>query len=250
MKKGVLIFSILLLGTAVGARAQGPVIAAKAEQILRQASQTLAGAQTLSLRADVTVDEVTGTGQKLQHGGVVKVRARRPDRVIAEHDGDRFHRKIAYDGKSVIVYDVGQELYGTFAAPNTIDAMLAAAKQKFGVNFPLGEVIVAKPVDQLLPSIESGLYLGLAKVEGRSCHHLAFSQAAVDWQMWIEDGPTPLLRKIVVTYKSRPQAPQFTAVIHEWELGKPLADDVFKLQIPKTASKIEFAAPASTEVKP
>lgn len=251
-KRWIMAVSLLLLATALGAWAEEQaVIAPRAEQLLRQASQTLAAAQTLTLRADVTVDEVAGTGQKLQRSGAVSISVRRPDRVLAEHDGDRYHRKLLYDGKAVTVFDVRQELWASFEAPNTIDAMLGFAKEKFGVVFPLGQVIVARPVDQMIPTIESGLYLGLAKVEGRQCHHLAFSQAAVDWQLWVEDGPTPLIRKLVVTYKTLPQSPQFTAVIHAWEFGKTLPENTFKLQIPQTASRIDFATPgATTGVKP
>jgi hypothetical protein len=175
---------------------------------------------------------------------------RRPDRVLADHDGDRFQRRFAYDGKSMTILDVGQSLYASFEAPPTIDGMLAHARQKFGVLLPLGEVIVAKPVEKMLPNIESGLYLGLHKIGGIPCHHLAFTQAAVDWQLWVEDGPKPFLRKLVVNYKTQPQSPQFTALFTAWDFGSQYPDDKFKLEIPKDASKIDFIAqPATNEVK-
>jgi len=230
--------------------AENAAIAPRAEEILRAVTGALAAAQNLSFRAEVTVDEVAGTGQKLQRGGVVDVRVRRPDRVYAEHDGDSFHRKFAYDGTSMTILDVGQGLYASFEAPPTIDGMLALARQKFGVRLPLGEVIVAKPVDSILPNIESGLYLGTAKIGGITCHHLAFTQAAVDWQLWVDDGPAPLLRKIVVTYKSQPLSPQFTAIFTKWDLASPATDGTFKLEIPKDASKIDFIVePGANEVK-
>jgi hypothetical protein len=225
-------------------------IAPRAEEILRAVTGALASAQSLSFRAEVTVDEVAGTGQKLQRGGVVDVSVRRPDRVYADHDGDRFHRKFVYDGKTMTILDVGPNLYASFDAPPTIDAMLAFARQKFGVMLPLGEVIVAKPIEAMLPNIESGLYLGTARVGGVTCHHLAFTQAAVDWQIWVEDGPKPLLRKFVVNYKTQPQSPEFTAVFTKWDLATPLADGAFKLELPKDASKIDFIVePGANEVK-
>lgn len=231
--------------------ADNPAIAPRAEEILRSATGALAAARHLSFRAEVTVDEVAATGQKLQRGGVVSVSVRRPDRVYAEHDGDSFHRKFVYDGRTMTIFDVGQSLYASFDAPPTIDTMLAFARQKFGVVLPLGEVIVAKPVDTMLPNIESALYLGLHKVDGVPCHHLAFTQAAVDWQLWVEDGPTPLLRKLVVNYKTQPQSPQFTAVFTKWDLATPVADAAFKLELPKDATKIDFIVePAANEVKP
>ncbi|MFA6957278.1 MAG: DUF2092 domain-containing protein [Thermoanaerobaculia bacterium] len=230
--------------------AESAAIAPRAEEILRAVTGALASAQNLSFRAELTVDEVAGTGQKLQRGGIVDVLVRRPDRVYAEHDGDRFHRKFVYDGKTMTILDVGPSLYASFDAPPTIDGMLAFARKQFGVMLPLGEVIVAKPVESMLPNIESGLYLGTAKIGGVTCHHLAFTQAAVDWQLWVDEGPKPLLRKLVVNYKTQPQSPQFTALFTQWDLERPLNDEVFKLELPIDASKIDFiVAPGANEVK-
>jgi len=244
---------VLIASTALAAPAfagENAAIAPRAEELLRAVTGALAAAQNLSFRAEVTVDEVAGTGQKLQRGGVVEVSVRRPDRVVAEHDGDRFHRKFVYDGKTMTIFDMGPNLYASFDAPPTIDGMLAFARQKFGVLLPLGEVIVAKPVDSMLPNIESGLYLGTAKIGGVICHHLAFTQSAVDWQLWVDDGPKPLLRKLVVNYKTQPQSPQFTAVFTKWDLATPVADGTFKLELPKDASKIDFIVePGANEVK-
>ena len=243
------ILATVLAGSAIAG--DNPAVAPRAEELLRAATGALATAQSLSFRAEVTIDEVAATGQKLQRGGVVNVTARRPDRVYAEHDGDSFHRKFVYDGRSMTIFDVGQSLYASFDAPPTIDAMLAHARAKFGVVLPLGEVLVAKPVEKMLPTIESGLYLGLARIDGIACHHLAFTQAAVDWQLWIEDGPRPLLRKLVVNYKTQPQSPQFTAVFTSWDLATPARDEAFKLELPNDATKIDFLVePAASEVKP
>ena len=54
---------------------------------------------------------------------------------------------------------------------------------------------------------------------GKRCHHLAFAQEHVDWQVWIEDGAQPLVRKFVITYKDEPGAPQYTAIFFDWKLN-------------------------------
>ena len=40
------------------------------------------------------------------------------------------------------------------------------------------------------------------------CHHLAFEQATIDWQLWIDAGKDPLPRKLVITYKTEDEVPQ------------------------------------------
>ena len=59
---------------------------------------------------------------------------------------------------------------------------------------------------------------------GVNCHHLAFTQENVDWQVWIQDGPQPFIRKFVITHKNEPGAPEFTALITHWDLTQRIAD--------------------------
>ena len=49
-------------------------------------------------------------------------------------------------------------------------------------------------------------------MNGRSCRTLAFVEKDIDWQIWIENGPQLTPCKLVITYKTQPAQPQFTAV--------------------------------------
>ena len=69
----------------------------------------------------------------------------------------------------------------------------------------------------MIENVQSGYLVGARPVNGTACHHLAFSQEAIDWQIWIEDGPMPLPRRLVLTYKDEPGAPQYRAEF-TWEL--------------------------------
>ena len=55
-------------------------------------------------------------------------------------------------------------------------------------------------------------FLWLSKVQGQLCHHLAFRQEDIDWQIWIENGPTPLPRKFLITDK-KAKGLQVTALL-------------------------------------
>lgn len=52
-----------------------------------------------------------------------------------------------------------------------------------------------------------------------ACQHLFFQGKDVDWQIWIEDSPESLPRKLVITEKKQLAAPQFTAVLGDWKTG-------------------------------
>jgi hypothetical protein len=86
--------------------------------------------------------------------------------------------------------------------------------------------------------VQTGTYYGLAPVLGYSCHHLAFTQENIDWQVWIQDGPQPLIRKFVITHKNEPGAPEFSAVITQWNLTDRIADSDFVFEPPAGALKI------------
>jgi len=72
--------------------------------------------------------------------------------------------------------------------------------------------------------VENGRYFGVDSVLGYNCHHLAFTQDNIDWQVWIEDGPLPLIRKFVITHKNEPGEPEFTALIKSWDFSDRIAD--------------------------
>jgi hypothetical protein len=62
----------------------------------------------------------------------------------------------------------------------------------------------------------------------------------VDWQIWLEDGPRPLPRKVVITYKESAGHPQYTSLLSNWNLSADVPDSAFAATIPKDAKKVEF----------
>ncbi len=67
--------------------------------------------------------------------------------------------------------------------------------------------------------VQRGEYLGIHEAAGVPCHHLAFEQATIDWQLWIDAGKDPLPRKLVITYKTEDEVPQYTRDHPEVESG-------------------------------
>ncbi len=80
----------------------------------------------------------------------------------------------------------------------------------------------------------------MSEVDGRPCHHLAFGQEHIDWQLWIEDGDRPLPRKLVVIYKNDPGVPRYTVRLTRSTLEDELPDEGFEAVIPEESTPIEF----------
>jgi hypothetical protein len=138
-------------------------------------------------------------------------------------------------------------LFGTVPVPDTIDKLLDAASDKFGIIFPLEDLLVNDPYASAMEGIKGGAYFGEVNVLGTPCRHIAFSTDTVDWQLWIQDGPNPLPRKLVITYKQEATAPQFTAIFSDWKLKSGLPDKTFVFTPPKGSAKIEILPAADTE---
>ena len=230
-------------------QAKPPKIEPKALEILKQMCDYLKGLQQFSCQAEITEDLLLTTGQKIQLGKTVEVSVRRPDRMRAETQGDADNRQMIYDGKTITLLDRSRNVYTTIDAPPEIDAALNHAIQAFNLRAPLADLIYTKAYENLTGGVSSGFYSGLHKVQGVPCHHLAFRQKDIDWQIWIEDGPTPLPRKFLIT-DTKAKGLQFTALFSKWNTSPQLEDALFTFVPPEKAEKIELrpaTAPAGAK---
>ena len=71
----------------------------------------------------------------------------------------------------------------------------------------------------------------------------------VDWQIWIEQGTSPLPRKLLITSIKEPGQPQYTAVMN-WTLSPLLDDELFAFVPPKNAQPITLAPLGGTGAGP
>jgi hypothetical protein len=234
----------LLLGGPL--RAEPPAIDPEASDVLRRMSDHMRSLEQFSFRSETTSDEIlVPTGQRLQFANDVDVFVRRPNRLRADSQGDLQSRRLYYDGTSVTLHGVEENLYASTAAPPTIDATMTFLLDELGLDAPLADFIFHDPYAVLTENATGGLYAGLHYVRGVLCHHLAFTQDDIEWQLWVEAGDSPLPRKLVITSKQEEGSPQFTAVLLHWNPSRKLDDGIFRFEPPEGAEQIEFLRPTS-----
>jgi hypothetical protein len=73
-----------------------------------------------------------------------------------------------------------------------------------------------------------------------TCDHLAFRAEGLDWQIWTQEGPQPLPRRIVITTLDVPNAPQFTVTVTRWSLEPKFDPDTFRFTPPAGVRQIEL----------
>ena len=210
----------------------------EADQVLKRASQYLISATQFKFDADKTIDVVLDSGQMIQLSDTTRISVSRPDKILAQSTGDTTNEQIWYDGKTLSVWSPEQNSYATIDVPNTIDKMMDYVVEKYGAALPLADLVVSDPYKSATQRVRSGHYLGLHYVGDLKCHHLAFRQEGLDWQVWIEAGDKPLPRKLVITYKELPGHPQFTAIFDKWDMSPRLSDSLFTFKVPLGAKKV------------
>lgn len=233
-------------GTVFAADTPASNIDPAADSLLKATCAKLTAQKSYFFKAEVWEDDVVN-GHKVATTKTVETRVRRPDRLQIEIRSPKRSRGWWYDGKTLTLLDRVTNLYGSVAVPETIDEVLDTLNEMFGINFPLEDLIVNDPYASASAAIKGGVYFGKVTILGTPCEHIAFSTDQVDWQLWIEDGPNSLPRKLVITYKQEATAPQFTAIFSDWKLSGDYSDTTFVFTPPKDAAKIEILPTTDTE---
>jgi hypothetical protein len=241
MKRQIWTLLGLLSSLCVVAAAQVPgKIDARAGQLLRAACQFLADTPSFSLTAEVWREHIGDSGEKLQFTRQVDMEVKRPGHLHMEIKSGYTDRGFWFDGKNLNILDRKRNLFSSTAFPGNIDSMLDAAHDRFGIDLPLADLALSNPYENAVAQVSSGRYLGHSTAMGFACHHLAFVQENIDWQVWIDEGPRPLIRKFVITHKDQPGAPEFTGLIRGWNLLDRISDIAFEFEPPAGAMKVEL----------
>lgn len=239
----ILVLLVLLLGTAGLAPAQeaqqDTAVDPRVDEILGQTSDLLAESSSFAFKAEEIIDEVLDSGFKAELSHIRAIAIRRPGRMVTNVDGDTAQRSAWFDGKTVTVLDRKHNRYAVVDTPDDIDEMLDYVAEEFDIVFPLADILHSDVYGSLTERAEYTGYLGIHQVESIPCHHLAFANEWLEWQLWIQAEGSPLPRKIVITYMDEPGEPKYTARFLSWNLSPKLEDDLFVFEAPEGAHKME-----------
>lgn len=248
-QKPILCLGVLLAIAAccaVGASAQpGAAQPAKAaiepaaDELLHKMSEKLASAKQFTLAGKRTMDAAMAPGRPINLSITCELSLMRPNKIMARMTGDGTQRAFFYDGAHVTLFDKKTNVYATVDGAGTIDAMLDGLQEKYGFTPPLTDFLVQDPYADLTRNVQSGRVQGREAVDGTECHHLAFTQEQVDWDLWL--GTDDLLpHKFVLVQKNLPGKPRLEAVIGKWDLAPKFEAETFAFNPPQGAEKIEM----------
>jgi hypothetical protein len=224
----------------------GPEIDRTSERVLLDACGYLRSANRFSVKADVSYEDILTDGTRVEYHREANVVLERPNHLRIDSESDKGRRLFFYDGKTVTVYHPDDHVYAVFAAPSTIDAMIDAAETR-GVSMPASDLLMNHPCQALGDHLQTGTYAGRHYLDGNWYHHLLLATDAVDVQLWVTDGEAPEIRKLVITYTTKPGEPQYRALLRDWDFDSAIDSSTFTFTPPADARKVAFRAADATQ---
>lgn len=225
---------------ALAVQAQPAGIDPEAQRLLKASTDFLASQKQFSAETRNTLEIVLKSGQKVEFNHQARLSVQRPNKLSAKRTGDLVDQVFVYDGKSLTLYNPQDKAYAQVAAPDTLEGMLDFARTQLDIVAPAGDLLDKNAYGILMDGLTDGFVVGKAVIEGARCDHLAFRAPHVDLQIWVQEGAQPLPRKMVITTRDLPNAPQFGVTITKWNLKPTFGAQTFSFTPPAGAKKVDF----------
>ena len=236
----VCLIMFVMQGTAFMAAATTAQAEPTPEEIIAAAAATLKNLPQFSFEADLTEDVVSEDGAMIQVAHHMTYMAKRPDKISFRVDGDELNKEWYYNGKTITAYDPGRKTFSREAFPPTIDAALSRAHDELNLRLSIVGLARTNLYEIMTENLSKSTVIGLSRVNNFTCYQLLLERERVNVQLWIQTGETLLLRKILITYKQEPGAPQWSAVFTKWNTSPELKDSLFEFTPPQGARQIKF----------
>jgi hypothetical protein len=238
---GYPLLACLLLGFICSA---GPAISAEknmsdADELLKSMSSYLGGTKNFSFNADIDLEIITTQGQKLQLSSFATTVVQRPEKINIQRKGMISDIGFVYDGNSLTVHEKNLNVFYQAEGTGTIDNAFTVFEMETGIVAPGIDLLIADPYYVLSDGIVDGAYIGISYINGVACHHLAFREDNVDWQLWVQTGDTPFPMKYVITSKWQTGAPQYEIRFRDWQVDPQIDDNLFSFSAPEGAVRLE-----------
>jgi hypothetical protein len=233
------LFAAAILAASLGFSGSAKAQSGDAGKLLKAMTDYVSGQKSLSITFDSDIEVITPSLQKIQFTTSGQVQLSRPDKLRVTRTGGYTDVEIVFDGKTLTINNKDANGYAQVEAPGSVDQLIDALRDKYGVTAPGADLLLANAFDVMTADVIEGAHIGKGVIDGVECDHLAFRNEDTDWQIWIEPGARPIPRKYVITSKAIAGAPQYTLRIKEWrtEIGA----DAFAFKPAQGANKVALS---------
>ena len=209
--------------------------------VLARMSEFLASRSALRFEADVLYDAVQPSGQRIEFGSQRRIALRPPDhaRVEVSHwDGGQ--ELITFDGRRLSAVLPDRRLYATMEYQGTIGEAFDHLVTEYDVASPLSDLLRRDLPNEIASRVVSARRLPSVTIAGTRCDHLAFRGERVDFQLFVQQGDTPVPLRFVIDYRDEEGSPQFRAQLRNWDWSHELSDALFRFVPQAGAQRVGF----------
>jgi peroxiredoxin len=233
-----------MAGLASIARAQEkPANDPKAVQVVEAVGKYYLGLKQFTTDAS-TVVEITAGGKSQRSEIAFAAAMERPNKFAMALQRGRGGASMFCDGSKLYTFIPDINAYNEEPAPTDVAGLVKqpVVRQSF-----LAQLIDTDPAKSLMEGVTALEYRGVEQLDGRSAHHLAAKQKDIDWELWVDEGEQPLVRKMkvdisrVLAAQGAPSGAQGmdTEVFSKWTVNQPVDAAQFSFTPPAGAKTIE-----------
>jgi len=165
-----------------------------------------------------------------------------PDKMLIRSEGDKGNKSMLYNGKTLTHYSFDKNQYSRVKVPPTVVGMIDFMHTNYGIEFPMADFFYPDFVEDILEQADHLVYIGMTKVDGKDCFHIAGTAKDKTFQFWIADDAFSLPVKMVIIYTDKPLNPQFEAVYSNWQINPVLPSGMFDFTVPPNAQKVKMVS--------
>jgi hypothetical protein len=211
---------------------------AKGDAMLKEMSKSLGSLQTFSYTATERREVVKGGGKQEIHA-TRHVVIRRPNAFTFTTKGDERDGAGWYDGKHITLVSNRLKVWARGPMPATLDEALDYVSAEYAIQMPTADLLYTNPYEAFMTSDTTGGWVDVQPIGDLTCDHLAYRQAAVDWELWLSPG-RQLPCQVKIVYKNDPGQPMTMVTYTEFNPAPPVSDDTFKATIPDGYQRIKI----------
>lgn len=212
------------------------------EAILRAAANYLKTKPAFTFKNQITYDNILSGGDKVTYHATQTVYVQRNNRLRSSYDGDFQKTEVFYNGTTFTWLDVDQNMYFQAPAPNNLDDLIKTLNERQSSPIPMAAFVTSDAFSAYDPQNFTSRYLGLSTVNGQPSHNILVVGPESNWQIWVSADEQPLVQKVVITYKTLPGAPQYTAEFTSWEFPVSQPAQLFQFTPPANGIALQDAS--------
>jgi peroxiredoxin len=220
----------------------------KPEELLRKVADYLAGLPAFSCRIDSSIHiQAKGIDQRMD--SKMALRLQRPNRLAILIEEGLMGMTVVSDGKQLTQYIPAMNRYTVKDAPADLkDWSDVEAGGMMGASGAYLSADSDEFYKALMEGVTKSEYVGMEEVDSAQCHRCRFEQEEFNWEIWIDAGEKPLVRKIVPDLsKQFAQAGgmmedakmEYVVTLKDWNVEPNFADADFAFTPPEGATKVD-----------